>query len=66
MPLGSSSSTSGEGYEPDPVTVSPGAIVVWDNEDNALHTATSGNPDTKLQMVNLIQVMLLLLRQANQ
>ena len=47
MPLGSSSSTSGEGYEPDPVTVSPGAIVVWDNEDNALHTATSGNPDTQ-------------------
>ena len=44
MPLGSS---SGElGYEPDPVTVSPGAIIVWDNKDNALHTATSGNPDT--------------------
>jgi plastocyanin len=46
MPLGSSAATSGAGYEPPEVTVSPGAIVVWDNKDNALHTATSGNPDT--------------------
>jgi plastocyanin len=46
MPLGSSSATGGQGYEPDQITVSPGAIVVWDNQDNALHTATSGNPDT--------------------
>ncbi|MGA6922936.1 MAG: plastocyanin/azurin family copper-binding protein, partial [Nitrososphaeraceae archaeon] len=45
MPLGSS---AGElGYEPDPVNVSPGATVIWDNEDSALHTATSGNPDTQ-------------------
>jgi plastocyanin len=46
MPLGSSSSTGGQGYQPDPSTVSPGATVMWDNQDNALHTATSGNPDT--------------------
>jgi plastocyanin len=46
MPLGSSSATGGQGYEPDQVTVSPGATVIWDNQDNALHTATSGNPDT--------------------
>jgi len=46
MPLGSSAATSGEGYEPATITVSPGATVVWDNQDNALHTATSGNPDT--------------------
>ena len=46
MPLGSSGATSGKGYEPHEVTVSPGAAVVWDNQDNALHTATSGNPDT--------------------
>ena len=46
MPLGSSAATSGEGYEPDPVTVSPGGSVIWDNQDNALHTATSGNPET--------------------
>ncbi len=45
MALGSSASTSGEGYEPDPITVSPGATVVWDNQDNALHTATSGDPN---------------------
>src|SRR5918999_191332 len=46
MPLGSSAATSGEGYDPDPITVSPGASVTWDNQDNYLHTATSGNPDT--------------------
>jgi plastocyanin len=46
MPLGSSAATSGGGYEPATITVSPGATVVWDNQDNALHTATSGNADT--------------------
>jgi hypothetical protein len=46
MPLGSSAATGGEGYEPPEVTVSPGATVTWDNQDNALHTATSGNPGT--------------------
>jgi plastocyanin len=46
MPLGSSAATSGDGYEPDRVTVSPGGSVIWDNQDNALHTATSGNPET--------------------
>jgi plastocyanin len=46
MPLGSSLATGGKGYEPPQVTVSSGATVIWDNQDNALHTATSGNPDT--------------------
>jgi plastocyanin len=46
MPLGSSSATGGKGYEPHEITTSPGATVVWDNQDNALHTATSGNPET--------------------
>jgi plastocyanin len=46
MPLGSSGATSGAGYEPPEVTVSPGATVVWDNQDNALHTATSGESPT--------------------
>ena len=46
MPLGSSSATGGKGYQPHDITVSPGATVIWDNQDNALHTATSGNPDT--------------------
>jgi plastocyanin len=45
MPLGSSAATGGAGYEPATITVSPGATVVWDNQDNALHTATSGNPE---------------------
>ena len=46
MPAGSSTNFSGDGYEPDPVTVSTGGTIVWDNQDNALHTATSGNPET--------------------
>jgi plastocyanin len=46
MPLGSSASTSGAGYEPPTATVSAGGTVIWDNQDNALHTATSGNPET--------------------
>jgi plastocyanin len=46
MPLGSSAATSGAGYEPPEVTVSPGATVIWDNKDNALHTATSGESPT--------------------
>jgi plastocyanin len=46
MPAGSAAKTSGGGYEPDTVTVSPGSTIVWDNKDNALHTATSGNPET--------------------
>jgi plastocyanin len=46
MPLGSSAATGGAGYEPPEVTVSPGATVVWDNKDNALHTATSGESPT--------------------
>jgi plastocyanin len=46
MPLGSSASTSGAGFEPPTVTVSPGTSVIWDNQDNALHTATSGESPT--------------------
>jgi plastocyanin len=46
MPLGSSASTSGAGYEPPTITVSAGGTVIWDNQDNALHTATSGESPT--------------------
>lgn len=46
MPVGSSAATSGAGYEPATINVSPGATVVWDNQDNALHTATSGESPT--------------------
>lgn len=31
-----------------PKTVYPGVSVMWDNQDNALHTATYGNPETKI------------------
>ena len=46
MPAGSLDPNSEKGYEPDPATVSPGSTIVWDNQDNALHTATSGDPTT--------------------
>ena len=46
MPLGSSGAISGAGYEPPEITVSPGATLMWDNKDNALHTATSGESPT--------------------
>jgi len=46
MPAGSAAATGGAGYEPDPVTVSPGSNIIWDNQDNALHTATAGDPQT--------------------
>lgn len=46
MPAGSLDPNSGTGYNPDPVTVSAGGTIIWDNQDNALHTATSGDPET--------------------
>jgi plastocyanin len=46
MPAGSAAKTGGGGYEPDTITVPAGSTIVWDNKDNALHTATSGNPET--------------------
>jgi plastocyanin len=46
MPQGSSAATSGAGYDPPEVKVSPGATIVWDNKDTALHTATSGKSPT--------------------
>ena len=46
MPLGSSAATGGAGFEPAAITVSPGGTVIWDNQDNALHTATSGESPT--------------------
>jgi plastocyanin len=46
MPAGSLDPNSEKGYEPDPVTASLGSTIVWDNQDNALHRATSGDPTT--------------------
>ena len=46
MPLVLQQTTSGAGYEPPELTVSPGATVMWNNKDNALHTATSGESPT--------------------
>ena len=44
IPLGSSEQKVPTGYDPYSVTVSPGAKVIWDNEDIVVHTATSGSP----------------------
>jgi plastocyanin len=46
MPAGSLDPNAEIGYDSDPVTVSVGSSIIWDNQDNALHTATSGNPET--------------------
>jgi plastocyanin len=47
IPFGSSSSFGGLGFEPLYIGISPGATVIWDNQDNGTHTATSGNHDTE-------------------
>lgn len=33
-------------YDPEVIDISAGTTIIWDNIDNTLHTATSGNPDT--------------------
>ena len=48
LPAGSSAPGCDETnncYIPDKVTVHPGDIVVWSNDDTAAHTVTSGNPN---------------------
>jgi plastocyanin len=47
IPFDSSASVGGLGFEPLYIGVSPGATIIWDNQDNGTHTATSGNPDTE-------------------
>jgi plastocyanin len=33
-------------YDPEVIDITIGTIVTWENLDNTMHTATSGNPDT--------------------
>ena len=33
-------------YDPNTIDITVGTTVVWENADNTMHTATSGNPDT--------------------
>jgi len=33
-------------YNPNTIDITVGTTVVWENADNTMHTATSGNPDT--------------------
>ena len=32
-------------YDPEIINISTGTAIIWDNVDNTMHTATSGNPD---------------------
>jgi plastocyanin len=41
---GSSDPAIGKFYTPDPATIPRGANVTWDNDDDTLHTVTSGSP----------------------
>lgn len=43
---GSQNPSNEQFYDPAEVTVSPGSFVTWKNEDSAIHTATSGDPET--------------------
>lgn len=42
---GSSSPNNGQNYVPNKVTVSKGGTVTWTNDDDTLHTVTSGTPE---------------------
>jgi plastocyanin len=42
---GASSPTISKTYDPSPLTITRGTIVVWTNKDSSLHTVTSGLPE---------------------
>jgi plastocyanin len=42
---GSSDPAIGKFYAPDPLTVLTGTTVTWNNDDDTLHTVTSGSPE---------------------
>jgi len=37
---------------PATLTVSPGAVITWKNEDGTTHTVTSGKPGTKTDLID--------------
>ncbi|MGD1838078.1 MAG: cupredoxin domain-containing protein, partial [Nitrososphaeraceae archaeon] len=46
MPVGSANPDNAEFYIPTDLEISSGTTVTWTNDDNTLHTATSGDPNT--------------------
>ena len=46
MPVGSANPDNAEFYIPSNLEISAGTTVTWTNDDNTLHTATSGDPNT--------------------
>ncbi|MFL6393927.1 MAG: cupredoxin domain-containing protein [Nitrososphaeraceae archaeon] len=42
---GASSPTVSKTYDPSPLTITRGTMVVWTNKDSSLHTVTSGLPE---------------------
>jgi len=47
IPQGAMTQSEGQlYYDPQEITISVGAILVWSNDDTAAHTVTSGNPTT--------------------
>ncbi|MGD1835618.1 MAG: cupredoxin domain-containing protein [Nitrososphaeraceae archaeon] len=44
IPLGAANPSSDEFYSPDNIEVIIGTTVIWTNNDNTIHTVTSGSP----------------------
>jgi plastocyanin len=42
---GASSPTVSKSYDPSPLTITRGTMVMWTNKDSSLHTVTSGLPE---------------------
>ena len=40
-----------ENYDPENIDIEVGTTIVWENVDNTMHTASSGNPDDGLDEV---------------
>ena len=44
IPIGAANPSSNEFYSPDDVDVKRGTLITWTNNDNTIHTVTSGSP----------------------
>ena len=44
IPIGAANPSSNEFYSPDDINVKRGALITWTNNDNTIHTVTSGSP----------------------
>ena len=44
IPIGAANPSSNEFYSPDDINVKNGSMITWKNNDNTIHTVTSGSP----------------------